>query len=403
MTGLQEREGRAGARVEALDGLRAIAVLAVFVYHAARDSLPILIPAYRYVEHADIGVEVFFVLSGYLVYRPFAAAHLSGHAAPELRSYARRRAFRIFPLYWVALAVLAAAGRVTFEGIRGLLTRVLLVHSYFGDHGGRGFDQSWTLVVEVSFYAFIPLWAVATRAAGRRLGEWRSESLGALALIAFGVGAQALLRSPTWWPPLLVLPPALGSLGAGMLVAIIDVGGGAVWRERISRALRSEAAVLAAVVLLYLALTRLDPTQFFLRFDINLSRLAQGYLQTLTAVLLVVWLVLGDQERGVSRRALCSRPLVWAGLVSYGVYLWHFDLIHALPDWLLNDHGVAPAVVGLAVALAAALAAAGVSHYLLERPAMRLGRRRRDAMPRLAGAPSGDAGASSTAGGRQER
>lgn len=373
---VRQQDGRAPRRMDALDGLRALAVLSVFVYHGARDSVPILVPAFRYVEHADVGVEIFFVLSGYLIYRPFAVAHLRGGDSPRPGSYARRRFLRIFPLYWVVLATLAAAGRIIFDGLAGVLARVLLVHTYLAGQGGRGFDQSWTLVVELSFYVFVPLWAAVMSRAGRRLGSWRVESWGALILIAEGVGAQALFRSASWSPALRVLPTSMGALGTGMLLAVIEAAGDRAPRTNalLRSAFRREGFALSAVVIVYLGLTRLDPGEFFLRYDLNLTRMVQGYGQMLIAALLVAVVVFGDSSRGAVRRALETGPVVWIGAVSYGMYLWHFDLIHAVPDGVLQDHGVLPAVGGLACALAATVAAAGASYRLVERPAMRLGR-----------------------------
>src|SRR3954454_4681930 len=100
----------------ALDGLRAIAVTAVFVYHGALGSTTLTEHAGDLVVHFDTGVQIFFVLSGFLIYRQFAAAHLAGRHVGEVRTYARRRALRIYPAYWLALVVLLLLGTATVSG-----------------------------------------------------------------------------------------------------------------------------------------------------------------------------------------------------------------------------------------------------------------------------------------------
>src|SRR5205085_8142732 len=102
----------------------------------------------------------FFVLSGFLIYRPFVSANLAGRESPGLWNYALRRFLRIFPAYVLVLFLLDALGDIDVHGTSGLLKHATLTNTYFRDIGGLGIAQSWTLVVELSFYAFVPLWAV---------------------------------------------------------------------------------------------------------------------------------------------------------------------------------------------------------------------------------------------------
>ena len=102
-------------RFPLLDGMRAIAVLSVVLVHTtvgAHDT-PILGPL---LAHTNIGVAIFFLISGFLLYRPFIAHRGGGPAAPSVDQYAKRRVLRIYPAYWLVLTVLVIAPGLTGIG-----------------------------------------------------------------------------------------------------------------------------------------------------------------------------------------------------------------------------------------------------------------------------------------------
>jgi peptidoglycan/LPS O-acetylase OafA/YrhL len=155
-------------RVDGFDGLRACAAVLVLTYHAGNvvgaTSVGVLAPA---VAELKGGVTIFFVISGFLLYLPYARAIRTGTQAPSWWLFAWRRAARILPGYWVALTVLAATGLITgvlgrhwwqFFGLAQIYERNAL-------EGGLG--VAWTLSVEVSFYASL---FVLTLAGGVCLG-----------------------------------------------------------------------------------------------------------------------------------------------------------------------------------------------------------------------------------------
>jgi peptidoglycan/LPS O-acetylase OafA/YrhL len=221
----------------ALDSLRAIAALSVFVFHAvgfyARGATQgnTIAP---YVARMDVGVTIFFLLSGFLLYRPFVQARRTGRPPPPLIPYAWRRALRIVPAYWVALTlatiVLALPGVFTLTGIP---TFYGFLQIYDADTAFKGLGQCWTLCVEVAFYAFLPLWARLLRrvAPGRSL---RAELIALAALAAAGVLYKVLVLSglapllPLLQPLLLALPGFLDHFALGMALAVVVVG----WEER---------------------------------------------------------------------------------------------------------------------------------------------------------------------------
>src|SRR5207248_7970993 len=94
----------------ACDGLRAVAAGSVLLFHVATSTGFVARSELgRYFNQLDVGVDVFFVLSGFLLYRPFARAHLRGEEIPATRRYLVRRFLRILPAYWLVLTVLVYA------------------------------------------------------------------------------------------------------------------------------------------------------------------------------------------------------------------------------------------------------------------------------------------------------
>src|SRR4051812_2971104 len=244
--------------------LRALAALSVLLYHAlfkaylARHPESPLAP---FAAHLDVGVSVFFLISAFLLYRPMVAARLSNEPQPDPHEYGRRRLARIVPGYWVALLItgLVGASYLGYPGIfdgKGILAYFGFLQIYSPDTAGGGINVAWTLCVEVTFYAFLPLWASAIRRVSPRGGA-RSEltALGLLfaASLAFQVAAVNAtdpngfgLGGARWLEP---LPAFLDQFAAGMALAVASV----VWKPRP----RTGAAWLAAAPLPFVLVVQL--------------------------------------------------------------------------------------------------------------------------------------------------
>src|SRR3954454_1857828 len=362
-------------RYPSLDGLRALAVTLVFVFHSALSSRWVVVHAAKYIAHFNIGVEIFFVLSGFLIYRPFARANLAGRYAGDLRRYALRRLLRIFPAYLVALFVLLLLGDIHVDGATGLAKHATLTNTYFRDIGGFGIAQSWTLVVELSFYAFVPVWAFLMHLIARGRSAVGIEIAGAITLICVGYASSAWVFYGAPPPAVGVLPAGLGALGGGMLLAVLSAASERDERlDARTRRLGRHPAVawgLACVLFGYLAWRPYDflgstPTE--LMWDRS--------LKIPIAVLLVLPAVFGAQRAGVLRRTLSAAPVAYVGLVSYGIYIWHQRVsAHIATDDALNHHGAVFAFGALALAYVATVAVASVSFYVVERPALRFAHR----------------------------
>ncbi len=240
-------------RFPCFDGLRAIAAFSVFAFHSYRvfvreDGTFIPIGLQEYLDPLGrIGVAIFFVISGFLLFRPYSLAMLEGRPAPRLGGFWKRRFFRIFPAYWIALAVVVfAVGQSTFASVGDGLSTFALVQGYRYGYYSLGLGVAWTLVVEVSFYIFLPLFAAALRAVigsgGNRLRSVRIQlgvliGMAVLGLVIrhifFFGGPYELQPRGTWFSPssiVLWLPSYLDWFAFGMLLALgsawLTLGGG---------------------------------------------------------------------------------------------------------------------------------------------------------------------------------
>ena len=190
-------------RFPLFDGLRAIAAGSILVTHvAAITSFNRLNPLGAYTARLNMGVAFFFVISGFLLYRPFLAARFAGRPGPRIRDYARRRVLRIVPAYWLALTVLAAT-----VGLCGVFTGDWWIYYGFLQNTRLsttlcGIGAAWSLAIEASFYVALPIWALlmARVQRGRPARTMvRIEIAALLAISLFSIGwrtiAFAVMRS----------------------------------------------------------------------------------------------------------------------------------------------------------------------------------------------------------------
>ena len=385
-----------GPRYPCFDGLRAIAASSIVVFHVASTTGSTTHAGYgRYLARFDAGVAVFFVVSGFLLYRPFAAAHLGSRPSSRWRVFWWRRALRIYPAYWVALtAAIVLFHSTNLHGFGDYARHYALVQIYTRHYGLDGIVQTWTLAVEVSFYAALPLYAglIGRLTSGVAAARVMSVELTGVALMyAGGIGVRALLFSlrGTSAPATRWLPAQLDLFALGVGLAVVSAAGdhahGAEFLARPLRWLGEHALVSwAAAGIAFVAVCHIGLPITFAN-GTHTQELARQVLYGLTAFLLVVPAVFGAQDRGVVRHLLRSRPAVAVGIVSYGVFLWHCDWIKQLVDFglLRNAHELRFLVL-LVTTAALTLATAALSWFLVERPALS----RKSRLPRLVAPPA---------------
>ncbi len=346
-----------------------------------------------WVQHLDVGVSVFFVLSAFLLYRPFVISHLGGAPAPATGVFLVRRLVRILPAYWVALAVAAhVLGQVDLGDWWGHLRFYSLTQIYWTDTVFGGLPQAWSLNTELSFYLALPLWAALVRRAASpvaaRLG-WgpgadglRRVHLAGCALLYLGaLAVRGALRGGGHSLGYAWLPATADLFAIGMALAVVN--GAAVARGGPAnsgargplRTLASMPAVsLVAALGCYSAVVALDLPYGFEEPSIG-QELARQVLFGAVAALVVLPGVFGDQRRGAVRAVLRSRPLVALGIVSYGVYLWHITALIGLdrrwrPAGTVGFADAAPWAALAGGALAISVVVAAVSWFVVERPLM---------------------------------
>ena len=347
------------ARSARIEALRALAALGVLVGHAWGWSQDYGAGAYetglaRALLAGGFGVFLFFALSAYLLFLPFARATWGNGPPVSLRRYARNRVLRVLPLYYVVVATyLVLVG----DGLRDEWWRfALLLESFSPETVAKVVPPVWSLVVEIHFYLLLPILAAVLRlVAGRSLGR----AVACVLVLTAGLWVVRLLTVTTADPTAVwrySLPATACFFGPGLLLALLVVA----WeRRRPGWTARGVLAEPVIWVLVSAVLTALVVRRF--QWD--------GLLMPACFLLLGACVLPLRSERGLA--LLSWRPLGVVGLASYSLYLWHEPIVRLLHQQAGLPDGF-PAL--LLASAAASIAVALVSYRLVEVPFLRLRR-----------------------------
>lgn len=385
-------------RFPLFDGLRAIAVCSVVITHTALLSGANELAWYgQYTARLDVGVTIFFLISGFLLYRPFVSAHLEGGSGPAVRDYARRRFLRIVPAYWLALTLLSIyPGLVQMWSSHSWVYYVFL-QDYRAIWTFGGLQPAWSLAIEASFYVVLPFVAYGLRVAGARMSRAGRVRLEFAVIALLGV-TSFVVRAVTPGSPAsqvhITLVGTFDWFALGMLLAIASaaLAGSEPGFVRFLRRWPS-SAWLVALAFFWFTSTQLGlgGTLFF-RITPGQS-IAQHALYGAIAFFLLLPAVFADNGGGVPRRVLGNRAVAWVGLISYGIFLWHHPI--ALKLTALHHRGLFPGFRMLGITtmtFVIAIGCATLSYYLVERPILRYKNRRLFGSRRTVSAGSGTAG-----------
>ncbi|MDN4173099.1 acyltransferase [Nocardioides sp. SOB77] len=375
-----ELDAGTAPRFPALDAMRAIGALAVLTTHVAFWSGDYGRHGFWGVTLArlDVGVALFFVLSGFLLSRPYLARSAAALPRPSTRAYLWRRFLRIVPVYVVTVVVaLAFIDENSHLGAREWLTTLTMTNTFVDALPPGGLSHMWSLAVEVSFYLVLPL--LMLLAAGRR--GLRPARVG---LVLAGMTAVTVwwhLQGSDWaeeWTggaPAQWLPGYLTWFAAGIglaLTHVLAVRGAPHARRVLSVGRQPGACWAIAAALLLVASTPLAGPALLIA-PTTAESLTKNLLYTAVGLLVVLPAVVAD-DRGAFARVLGHPAARRLGLTSYSLFALHLPVLHLvmwLTGWqLFGGHGV---LLWL-ITLAGSLVVAELGYRLLEVPAMRLKR-----------------------------
>jgi peptidoglycan/LPS O-acetylase OafA/YrhL len=373
----------AGPEFPVLDTLRFVGALCVLTTHVAFQS-----GAYgrhgvwgAVLARLDVGVAIFFVLSGFLLFRPYVAAAASGRPGPRTGRFYWKRLLRIYPVYAVTVVLaLALIPENDAAGVLDWVRTLLMLDSFTADALPQGLTQMWSLAVEVCFYLLLP--AVAVLALGRRSGRRLDQRRFLLVVAAMSAVAVAwhltlsgdvAARMPG--APLTWLPAYLTWFVVGMTMAVAHVQaqeGGRGILVRAGRTLGSmPGACWAAVAgLVLVAATPLaGPTQLYVAGAAEST--VKHLLYAAIGGLVVVSGVFGTPGGGYAR-ALSHPALRHLGHISYSTFCLHLPVLYFVIDLggfqLFGGRGLEI----WAITVVVSLALSELSYRLVELPAQRL-------------------------------
>lgn len=364
-------------RFPALDGLRALGALAVLTTHVGFQSGDALQgPFAGLLARLDAGVSIFFVISGFLLFRPYAVAHLAGQQWPDVRLYLRHRAIRILPVLWLTVAgawlLLPTKGATWGDYLR----HAFMVHIYSSDRTLAGLTQMWSLATEVAFYLLLPVaaWLLTRKHKGTR---WVVSAAGLCVLL--------FLAGPLWMGvctaidrPIgrLWLPGYMGWFAAGMALAVWNAArtSGVLEESRIEEVLRHPGTVWALAAALFVLLSTPIAGPLDLSAPGVATIVTKNALYGLLGLLVVVPAVTPGAAEESGLRYLSGRLGKYLGSISYGVFAYHLVALGLLERAFKLQPFSGQFGIRFASTLAVSTFVATLSFYLLERPLMRKSR-----------------------------
>jgi peptidoglycan/LPS O-acetylase OafA/YrhL len=364
-----------------LNGVRGLAILMVVVFHFVgtvppSDSVERAIVSVT--NYGSYGVELFFVLSGFLI----TGILYDSHDQPRyFRNFYMRRVLRVFPLYYGVLALVFFVAPLIMV-LRGPTLDYLVDHQawawlyavniYIAKHGDWSFsylDHFWSLSIEEHFYFF---WPLVVFMLARRPRTLIAVSLGT-ALCAMLARLIGSLMGLSWWTTYTLTPFRMDGLALGAFLAVAARQPGGL--DRLARSLPVVVTVVGGLLAITFVWTRLVS-----HGSLELILPVRAALILMLLACLLVWALIAPR-RSATSRFFCSRYMVLLGTYSYGLYVYHHFISYYLTSnrtdlelagWL-GSHGAAVAVQAT-LGASASLALAYLSYELFEKRFLRLKR-----------------------------
>ncbi len=385
-----------------LDGLRAVGALAVLTTHVAFQTGAY----YRHgtvgtlLARMDVGVAIFFVLSGFLLSRAWWARAELGRPSPGLKSYARKRVRRIVPVYVIVVivALLVVPGNEGRSPVSWLVS-LTLTDTYVNETLPYGLTHMWSLGAEVAFYATLPLLMLIVT--GRRRPSPARATVVLSVLVGInmswlGWGVPAITDAASWAPGLW-LPGYLSWFAAGMWLALLHVRSGALDQRTpgariVSLGRQPGACWVAAAGLLLVAATPIaGPVS--LQLGTTSEAIAKNLLYAGIGLLVVtagVW----APPRSLYLRVMASRLVRYLGQISYSIFCVHLIVLALIVDVLDYELFTGDFALVWALTCGITIIVSEVLYRLVERPLMR--RTPRGGQPSATQEPTADRASTAT-------
>ncbi|HEX2315111.1 MAG TPA: acyltransferase [Thermomonospora sp.] len=373
---------------DSLDGIRAVAALSVLVFHVALNAGAVVqgVRGGWVFNGGQVGVAIFFALSGLLLYRPWAHAALGGRPAPATGVYLLKRALRILPAYWMLVAVvMVVAHRDELGDIRSLAGLLTLTHIYdpqewWGNAlGPREMGQAWSLAVEAAWYVALPPTAALLARIARPGADVAERArrlllaLGGYAMISFvfTIAMYVPEHRASWglWPLRYTAWFAVGMAFAVLTVWAREEPDGPA--ARFCRTIAASWGVcwLAALSLFVIAASPITGPLDLHTFPTAWTSVLHILVFGACAAFFVAPAALAPARHPVMTTVLGNPLMRWLGRISYGVFLWQMAVILAwyeTTDRLFRGN----LWTDLPLLTAASILAGALGYYLTERPVL---------------------------------
>jgi len=368
--------GSSSSYLPNLTGVRGLAAVWVLAFHGWQfsngPSLVLPIPGFALdftplFKCGYFGVDLFFVLSGFLLSMPFHRAVLEGRPGPSLKQFWIHRCRRVLPAYWLQLLILTAVfayiGQFDRIAPRILAAHVALVQNVVPWLVPLLNPVYWSMPVEWDFYVVLPLLALLV---GRC--RWPLAYLLAFAFaFAFRVLCYRSLTDPTiasviGYGDVQQLPARLDQFFVGICAAWIVASNPPSTRAARAWLLAGTGLIVAMA---YIAAPRED---FLVRIDVPYL----FFHHSITALAFGMLVLGATGPSRVGAWLFANRPMTFLGIVSYSLYLWHYPILQVAQFAGATNGAHAPAwIMVLGIVVPAILLAAWLSYRYVERPFLR--------------------------------
>lgn len=391
------------SHIDGLTGLRGIAALWVFFLHSWQIIIPALTiekPFYILRNQFDIeienftpifmgwvGVHIFFVLSGFLLFLPFAEKLLHPDKTLSLGYYLKRRVGRILPAYYVQFVILMVLATVGLHGVVPLpgdvMAHLLMIHNFSPAYSFSMNEVYWTLPIEFSFYLLLPLLFLLIKRVG-----WGIFILSVIGMVIINklMLFPLMMDKPQGYKIWLFgqLPARLDLFVYGMVAAFLYTKYNHFFRMSPHKSYFEWGLIISGISGLWLMLRYLAVIGGEHYWNGHWSL----FLWDTVAGMMIMLLVLGITFNGMLTRMLfANKFILFIGTISYSIYLWHYVIVKLLfenasiIDYINRFAGHEKFIVVIIMVIPLTLIVSALSYRYVELPFLMLGSRKRQLEP----------------------